>query len=69
MLPGKLGVVMINVSNMERSVAFYRDSLGLKPDIAERAPCHRHLTGFERNQSFRAGRPVSVLQCSRNAPQ
>jgi catechol 2,3-dioxygenase-like lactoylglutathione lyase family enzyme len=29
MLPNKLGVVMITVSDMERSVAFYRDTLGL----------------------------------------
>lgn len=29
MLPSKLGIVMIVVSDMERSVAFYRDTLGL----------------------------------------
>src|SRR5205809_5525662 len=29
MLPSRLGVVMIYVSDMERSVAFYRDTLGL----------------------------------------
>src|SRR5438445_5440468 len=29
MLPRKLGVVMITVSDMNRSVAFYRDTLGL----------------------------------------
>jgi lactoylglutathione lyase len=29
MLPNKLGIVMITVSDMGRSVAFYRDTLGL----------------------------------------
>jgi lactoylglutathione lyase len=29
MLPKKLGVVMITVSDMDRSVRFYRDTLGL----------------------------------------
>jgi lactoylglutathione lyase len=29
MLPSRLGVVMIYVSDMDRSVAFYRDTLGL----------------------------------------
>jgi catechol 2,3-dioxygenase-like lactoylglutathione lyase family enzyme len=29
MLPNKLGVVMITVSDMDRSVGFYRDTLGL----------------------------------------
>jgi catechol 2,3-dioxygenase-like lactoylglutathione lyase family enzyme len=29
LLPEKLGVVMVMVSDMERSVAFYRDTLGL----------------------------------------
>lgn len=28
---GKLGLVMVVVKNMDRSVAFYRDVLGLKP--------------------------------------
>src|SRR5689334_1778857 len=29
MLPNRLGVVMIHVSDMDRSVAFYRDVLGI----------------------------------------
>jgi lactoylglutathione lyase len=40
MLPNRLGVVMITVSDMERSVRFYRDVLGLplrfqSPDWSE----------------------------------
>jgi predicted enzyme related to lactoylglutathione lyase len=30
---GKLGLVMVVVENMDRSVAFYRDVLGLKPKL------------------------------------
>lgn len=35
MMFGKLGLVMVVVREMERSVAFYRDVLGLKPLIVQ----------------------------------
>jgi predicted enzyme related to lactoylglutathione lyase len=35
MMIGKLGLVMVVVREMERSVAFYRDVLGLKPLILQ----------------------------------